>query len=69
MIISIKQIHYKYKHKLITTEKYLEIRRILEWRKNNGIFSEVPDEYIFLPKKKMKRKITYNKSGVNFLEK
>lgn len=66
---TIKQIHYKYKHKLITTEKYLEIRRILEWRKNNGIFSEVPDEYIFLPKKKMKRKITYNKSGVNFLEK
>lgn len=62
----IKHAHYKYKHKLIPTDKYLEIRRVLEWRKRHGIFSEVPEDFVYLPKKKMKRKIIYNKNGVFF---
>ena len=63
----IRQAHYNYKHKLITTEDYLELRRVLEWRKRHGIFEEVPEDFKFTPKKKMKRKITFNKNGVVFL--
>lgn len=60
----IKHAHYRYKHKLLDVNDYLEIRRILEWRKKHGIFSEIPNDFVFLPKKKMKRKIIHNKNGV-----
>ena len=62
----VKQARYNFNHKLITKEDFFEICRILEWRKTHGIYTEVPDDFIFIPKGKSKRKIIHNKNGVIF---
>lgn len=67
MYKKIKHAYYMLIHKAITFEEYLEIRRVIEWRKKKGIFSEVPKDYVFKLKRKNKRKITHTKEGVSFL--
>lgn len=66
MFKKIKHITYKLKHHLLDPEEYERMRRIFEWRKLHGIYSEVPDEFKTPTNNRKKRKITVNKNGVDF---
>lgn len=64
MVNKIGRLYYSLKDGKITYEEYYNARRILEWRAKHGIYSEVPEDYVYTPKKRMK--ITYSKGNVIF---
>ena len=47
----IAAVRKQLKDKEITRKKYFKIRSEIEWRRKNGIFSIMPEDYIYIPKK------------------
>jgi hypothetical protein len=47
----IAKVREQLKNKEITRKEYFKIRSEIEWRRKNGIFSIMPEEYIYVPKK------------------
>lgn len=47
----IAAVRKQLKDKEITRKEYFKIRSEIEWRRKNGIFSIMPEDYIYIPKK------------------
>ena len=47
----IAAVRKQLKDKEITSKEYFKIRSEIEWRRKNGIFSIMPENYIYMPKK------------------
>ena len=46
----------------ITKKEFFELRKINEWKRLNGIFKEMPDDFEYTPCRKSKSKITIKKA-------
>lgn len=54
----------KYTDGKITKEEFKHLKKINEWKRLNGIFKEMPDEFEYKPRKKAQNKITITKSEI-----
>ena len=55
------QLRKQYLDKVITKNEFERLRQDNEWRRLNGIFKKMPDDYLYIPRRKSKSKITIKK--------
>jgi hypothetical protein len=51
MFVEIATLHGRFKRKEINIEDYVAERSKIEWRRRYGIFSKMPEDYKYIPRK------------------